>query len=100
MEELMAVTYVVKAARRQALRQMSSKQKACEESQGNVVVVEDVGIIVCAAFSYTQKHPVEQRNVIKQVWVGKGKNTEIFAELWTLAFRESLCDVMIILPKW
>lgn len=34
-------------------------------------------------------YPVEKRNVIKQVWVGEGKNTEIFAELWTLAFRES-----------
>lgn len=100
MKELMAMTYEVKAARCKTLRQMCGKQKAREESQGNVLVVKDVGVIVCTAFSYTQKHPVEQRNVIKQVWVGKGKNAEIFAELWTLAFRESLYDVMIMLPKW
>lgn len=35
---------------------MCSKQKACEESQGDVVVVKDVGVIVCTAFPYTQKH--------------------------------------------
>lgn len=51
-----ALTYVVEAAGRQALRQMCGEQKAGEKSQRNVVVVKDVGVIVCAAFSFTQKH--------------------------------------------
>lgn len=37
----------------------------------------------------TQPYPEEQRNVVKQVGVGKGDNTEDFAELWTLTLRES-----------
>ena len=35
---------------------MCGKEKTCEESQGHVVEVEDVGIIVCAAVSCTQEH--------------------------------------------
>lgn len=34
-------------------------------------------------------YPVEQRNVVEQVWVSEGKNTQVFAELWALALRES-----------
>lgn len=37
----------------------------------------------------TKPHPVEKRNVVKQVGEGKGNNTDIFAELWTLELRES-----------
>lgn len=51
-----SLTYVVEAARCQALGQMCGKQEACEGSQGDVVVVEDVGIIVCASIPYTQEH--------------------------------------------
>lgn len=76
---------------------MCGEQKGCQESQGDVFVVEDVGIIVSTAFSYAEENPVEQRNVVKQVGVGKGGHTQEFAELWALAFRESLHDVMIIL---
>lgn len=36
-----------------------------------------------------QSHPVEERNVIEQVRVGEGNHAQIFAELWTLVFRES-----------
>lgn len=39
--------------------------------------------------SRAQSYPVEQRNVVKQVGVGKRNHTEIFAELWTLVFRKS-----------
>lgn len=35
---------------------MCGEQKAGEKSQRNVVVVKDVGVIFCAAFSFTQKH--------------------------------------------
>lgn len=34
---------------------MSCIQKACEESQGNVVVVKGVGIIVCTTLPYAQE---------------------------------------------
>lgn len=51
-----ALTYVVEAAGRQALRQMCGEQKAGEKSQRNVVVVEDDGVVFCAAFSFTKKH--------------------------------------------
>lgn len=34
-------------------------------------------------------YPVEQRNAVKQVRVGKGYDSETFAELWTLELRES-----------
>lgn len=38
----------------------------------------------------TWPYPVEQRNVVEQAGVGKGNNTNYFAELWTLTFRESV----------
>lgn len=34
-------------------------------------------------------YPVEQRNVVKQVRVGKGYDSKTFAKLWTLVLRES-----------
>lgn len=34
-------------------------------------------------------YPVEQRNVVKQVRVGKGYDSKKFAKLWTLVLRES-----------
>lgn len=37
----------------------------------------------------TWPYPVKQRNVVKQVGVGKCNDTESFAELWTPALRES-----------
>lgn len=46
---------------------MCGKQKSCEESQGDVVIVEDVGIIVCAAFPYTQKHLRKQHRADEQI---------------------------------
>lgn len=33
-------------------------------------------------------YPVEEGNVVKQVRVGKGDDTQALAELWTLVFRE------------
>lgn len=52
----MALTDVVEAAGGQALGQMCGEQKASEKSQRDVVVVKNVGVIFCAAFSFTQKH--------------------------------------------
>lgn len=52
----MALTNVVEAAGGQALGQMCGEQKAGEKSQRDVVVVKNVGVIFCAAFSFTQKH--------------------------------------------
>lgn len=52
----MALTYVVEAAGGEALRKMCGEQEAGEKSQSDVVVVKDVGVIVCAAFSFTQKN--------------------------------------------
>lgn len=34
-----------------------------------------------------QPYPVEQRNVVEQVGMGKGNHAQAFAELWTLVFR-------------
>lgn len=48
-------TYVVEAARCQALGEVCGEQEACEEGQGNVVVVEDVGVVVRASFSYAHE---------------------------------------------
>lgn len=55
-------TYVIEAAWRQAFREMRSKQEGCEEGQADVVVVEEVGVVVCTAFPSTQKHL--QREII------------------------------------
>lgn len=55
-EHMTALTYVVEAAGGQALGQMCGEQKSGEKSQSDVVVVKDVGVIVCAAFSFTQKN--------------------------------------------
>lgn len=36
-----------------------------------------------------ETHPVEERNVVKQVRVGKGKNSQHLTHPWALSFRES-----------
>lgn len=53
---MVALTYVVEAAGGQALGQMRGEQKAGEKSQADVLAVKKVGLIFCAAFSFTQKH--------------------------------------------
>lgn len=49
-------TYEVEATRCQALREMWSKQKTCEESQADVLVVQGSCFIVCTALPYTQEN--------------------------------------------
>lgn len=39
--------------------------------------------------SNAASYPIEEGNVVKQVRVGKGDDTEALAELWTLIFWES-----------
>ena len=41
---------------------MCGEQKASEESHGHVFEVEDVGLIVCTALSYTQEHLQHTQN--------------------------------------
>lgn len=60
----MALTDVVEAAGGQALGQMCGEQKAGEKSQRDVVVVKNVGLILCAAFSFTQKHLQEEIQLV------------------------------------
>ena len=55
-KQVVALTYVVEAAGGQALGQMRGEQKAGEKSQADVLAVKKVGLIFCAAFSFTQKH--------------------------------------------
>ena len=63
-----------------------------------IMTLNHITTEVAPTHPHTHKHthcaqrwtyPVEQRNVVEQVWVGEGKNTQVFAELWTLALRES-----------
>lgn len=48
-----------------------------------------VCFIISAAVTYTQNQPEEERNVVKQVRVGKGKNSQHFTQPWALSLRES-----------
>lgn len=49
-------TYEVETTRCQALREMWSKQKTCEESQADVLVVQDSCFIVCTVLADTQEN--------------------------------------------
>ncbi len=51
--------------------------------------LNSLSICVECTVQYAETYPVEERNVIKQVRVGKGKNSQHLTQPWALSLQES-----------
>lgn len=51
--------------------------------------LNSLSICVECTVQYAETYPVEERNVIKQVRVGKGKNSQHLTQPWALYLQES-----------
>lgn len=78
-ENLVAVPDVVEVSWCESLGQVAGEDEAGEEGQGGVFVVQQDGS-VCASLCRAHVQPVEERDAVKEVRVGKGQGAGCLAE--------------------